>query len=66
LRRDELDSVLVILNNSDAAVKLTLATGNTFEDGSELQDQLSDKHVIIEQQQVNDLAVPAFGAIILA
>jgi glycosidase len=66
LRRDEQDTVLVILNNSDAAVKLNLATGDAYKNGTELQDQLSDKHVIIEQQQVNNLAVPAFGALILA
>lgn len=66
LRRDELDTVLVVLNNNKAAVKLTLNTGDAYENGTELQDQLSDKNAIIEQQQINDLAVPAYGAMILA
>ena len=66
LRQDELDSVLVVLNNSNAAVKLNLSTGNTFENGTELQDQLSDVHVRIEQQQIADLVIPAMGAMILA
>ena len=64
LRRDELDKVLVVLNNTNAAVKLTLSTGDAYENGTELQDQLSDRNVIIEQQQINDLAVPAMGAMI--
>ena len=66
LRQDELDSVLVVLNNSNAAVKLNLSTGNAFENGTELQDQLSDVHVRIEQQQIADLVIPAMGAMILA
>ena len=66
LRQDELDTVLVVLNNSNAAVKLNLSTGNTFENGTELQDQLSDVHVRIEQQQIADLVIPAMGAMILA
>ena len=66
LRRDELDTVLVVLNNSNAAVKLNLSTGNAFENGTELQDQLSDVHVSIEQQQIADLVIPAMGAMILA
>jgi len=66
LRRDELDTVLVVLNNSNAAVKLNLSTGNAFENGTELQDQLSDVHVRIEQQQIADLVIPAMGAMILA
>jgi hypothetical protein len=61
-----LDTVLVILNNSDAAVRLSLATGDAFEEGSELQDQLSDKHISVEQQQISDLTIPALGAMILA
>ena len=66
LRRDELDTVLVVLNNSNAAVKLNLSTGNAFENGTELQDQLSDVHVSIELQQIADLVIPAMGAMILA
>jgi len=66
LRRDEMDTVLVILNNANAAVKLNLATGDAFEDGVELQDQLSDNHCIVEQQQITDLTVPPMGAMILA
>jgi len=66
LRRDELDTVLVVLNNSNTSVKLNLNTGDAFENGIELQDQLSDKHISIEQQQIADLAIPAFGAMILA
>lgn len=66
LRRDELDTVLVILNNANAVVKLNLAMGDAFEDGVELQDQLSDKRVRVEQQQITDLTVPPMGAMILA
>jgi neopullulanase len=66
LRRDELDTVLVVLNNANAAVKLNLAMGDAFEDSVELQDQLSDKHVRVEQQQITDLTVPPMGAMILA
>lgn len=66
LRRDELDTVLVILNNANTAVKLNLATGDAFEDGVMLQDQLSDNHCIVEQQQITDLTVPAMSAMILA
>ena len=66
LRRDELDTVLVILNNTDSAVKLNLATSDAYEDGTELQDQLSDNHFSIEQQHIADLSVPAMGAMILA
>ncbi len=66
LRRDELDTVLVILNNSESVKKLNLATGEAYENGIELQDQLSDKHFNIEQQQITDLTVPAMGAMILA
>ena len=66
LRRDELDTVLVVLNNSNQPVKFDLPTGNAFEDGAELQDQLSESHYTITQQQVKDLSVPAMGALILA
>lgn len=66
LRRDELDTVLVVLNNSNAAAKLDLATHNAFENGTELQDQLSDNHFSIDQQQITDLAIPAMGAMVLA
>lgn len=66
LRRDELDTVLVILNNTDSAVKLNLATGDAYENGTELQDQLSDNHYSIEQQKITDLTVPAISAMILA
>jgi len=55
-----------VLNNSNTSVKLNLNTGDAFENGIELQDQLSDKHISIEQQQIADLAIPAFGAMILA
>ena len=66
LRRDELDTVLVVLNNSNQPVKFDLPTGNAFEDGAELQDQLSESHYTITQQQVKDLSVPAMGSLILA
>ena len=66
LRRDELDTALVVLNNSNSAVKLNLATGDAFANGVELQDQLSDNHYAIDQQQITDLAVPPMGAMILA
>ncbi len=66
LRRDELDTVLVVLNNSDNSIKLSLNVGDFFEDGAELQDQLSDKHCVVERQQINDLSVPTMGAVILA
>lgn len=66
LRRDELDTVLVVLNNSDNSVKLSLNVGDFFEEGAELQDQLSDKHCVVERQQINDLSVPTMGAVILA
>ena len=66
LRRDELDTALVVLNNSNSAVKLNLAMGDAFANGVELQDQLSDNHYTIDQQQITDLAVPPMGAMILA
>jgi len=55
-----------VLNNTNAPVKLNLATGDAYENGTELQDQLSDNHITVEQQQVIDLTVPAMGAMILA
>lgn len=66
LRHDELDTVLVVLNNSNQPVKFDLPTGTAFEDGAELQDQLSESHYTITQQQVKDLSVPAMGSLILA
>jgi len=65
LRRDELDSVLVVLNNTNAPQKLSLPTGSVYEEGAELQDQLSDSHFLVQQQQIPDLTIPAMSAMIL-
>ena len=65
LRRDELDSVLVVLNNTNAPQKLSLPTGSVYEEGVELQDQLSDSHFLVQQQQIPDLTIPAMSAMIL-
>ena len=66
LRRDELDTVLVVLNNTSNPLNLNLHVGEFFADGTELQDQLSDKHCVIDQQQISNLAVPTMSAVILA
>lgn len=66
LRRDEQDSVLVVINNTGNSVKLSLPVGEYFADGTELQDQLSDRHCVVENQHLSNLTVPTMGAVILA
>ena len=65
LRREDGESVLIVMNADEKAQTLTIALNNAFEEQSELQDQIGNANYRVENNQLS-LTIPALSAMILA
>ena len=66
LREDPDEKVLVIINTETDSQTLTFETAGIYSNGTVLQDQLTERQVVIEDGGICKLTVPPLSGLILA
>ncbi len=65
-RKDSEDAVIVAINLDNSARTFSVRVDGFFADGTTLQDQISDRQVVVEEGTIRDLNLPRMSAVILA
>lgn len=66
LRRDQYDTVVVLINAGPHELKVDLPVQDYLADGTSLQDQIGDLEMIVDNGFLRQVSVPALTGIILA
>lgn len=66
IRKDEFDSVLVVINNNSAKTIVDLSVADYFPDGTNLQDQIGNLNINVENGLLRCLKLAPLSGVILA
>jgi len=65
-RKNEEQTMLVILNANDAPKTVTIPTGDAFAVGTKLKSQLSDRELVVTIDGIEDLELKCLSGLVLA
>ncbi|MFH1447186.1 MAG: alpha-glucosidase C-terminal domain-containing protein, partial [Chloroflexota bacterium] len=66
MRKDDKESLIIIINTSAAAYNIDIPLKDLLTEGTVLKDQLSDKNAIIQGNRLRDLSLPPDRGVVLA
>ena len=66
MRKDDKESLIIIINTSAAAYNIDIPIKDLLTEGTVLKDQLSDKNATIQGNHLRDLSLPPYRGVVLA